>query len=62
MLRAGNLIAASVHDEYSVRPIIRTVCTRYCLTMTDVIQKCTNFHEGRVLVINSRPDEILLDF
>ena len=37
------LIAASIHDKYSVGPSIRPICTRSCFTMTNMIQVCSNF-------------------
>ena len=37
------LIAASIYDEYSAGPSIRSICTRYHFTMTHVIQVCCNF-------------------
>jgi len=39
-----NLIAVSICDRYSVGPSIRPMCTRYCFTMTNMIQVCSNFH------------------
>ena len=53
-----DLIAASIHDGYSVGASIRPIRTRSCLTMTDVIQVCSNFHCARAFIINARPDEI----
>ena len=53
-----DLIAGSIYDEYSVGPSIQPVCTTYCFTMTNMIQVCSNFHEARVFVLNSRRDEI----
>ena len=38
-----DLIAASIHDNYSVGPSIRPICTRCCLTMTYMIQVCSYF-------------------
>ena len=40
----ADLIAASIYDNYSVGPSIRPICTRYCFTMTNLIQVCSNFH------------------
>ena len=54
----SDLIAASIYDEYSTGPSIRPICTRCCLTMTNVIQVCSNFHSARVFIANTRPDEI----
>ena len=39
-----HLVAASIHDEYSIGPSIRLTCTRYCFTMTKLIQVCSKFH------------------
>ena len=50
--------AASVYDEQSIGPSTRQICTRYCSTMTNMIQLCTNFYEARVLIVNTRPDQI----
>ena len=52
-----NLNAASIHAKYSVGPLIRPICTRCCLTMSCMIQVCSNFHRSRVLTTNARPDE-----
>ena len=38
----GDFIEVSVYDKRSVGPSIRPVCTRCCLTMTDMIQVCSN--------------------
>ena len=38
-----HLIAASIYDKYLVGPSIRPICTRYCFTMTNVIQVCSRF-------------------
>ena len=54
-----DLIASGIYDEYSVGPSIRPICTRCCLTMTHMIQVCSNFHSARVLIIKTRPDEIV---
>ena len=40
---ATNLTPVSIYDKYSAGPSIRPICTRCCLTMTDVIQACGNF-------------------
>ena len=37
-----NRISASIYVEYSVGPSIRPICTRYCFTMTNMIQVCSN--------------------
>jgi len=39
-----DLIAASIHDKYSVGPSIRPIYTRCCFTMTNMIQVCGIFH------------------
>ena len=39
-----DLIAASIYSKYSVGLSVRQVCTRYCLTMTNMIQACSNSH------------------
>ena len=46
--RGLNLIAASIYDKLSRGPSIRPVCTRYCFTMTSMIQVCSNFHRARL--------------
>ena len=35
-----------VYHKYSVSPSIRPICTRCCLTMTSMIQTCSNFIEA----------------
>jgi len=52
-----DLIAVSVYDKHSVGPSIRTICTRCCFTMTDMIQVCSSFHEAPAFMILTRPDE-----
>ena len=42
----------------SVSPSIRPISTRCCLTMTYVIQVCSNFRWARVFIINTRRNEI----
>ena len=37
-------IATRIYDEYSAGPSIRSICTRCCLTMTNMIQVCSKFH------------------
>ena len=54
-----DLIAASIHDEYSVGPSIRRICTRCWFTMTSMIQVCSEFHWARVFIINTCPVEIV---
>jgi hypothetical protein len=56
-----DLIAVSVHDEYSVGPSIRPIRTRRCFTTTSMIQVCSNFHQARACIIRTRPDEIGVD-
>ena len=51
-------IAASIFDEYSVSPSTRPVFTRCCFTLANIIQVCSNFHEARAFITNTRPDEI----
>jgi len=53
-----DLIAASIYHKYSVGPSIRPICTRFCFTMTNMIQVCSNFRCDRVFIINTRPDEM----
>ena len=36
-------IRTSIHDEYSVGPSVRTICTRCCFTSTNMIQVCGSF-------------------
>ena len=48
------LIAASTCDKHSVGPLIRPICTRFCVAMTNMIQVCSNFYWARVLIINAR--------
>ena len=53
-----NLIRTSIYDELSIGPSIQNVCTWCCFTMTNMIQVCGNFHWARVVIINTRSDEI----
>ena len=53
-----DLIAANVYEKYSVGPSIRSIYTRCCFTMTDTIQVCSNSHQARVFIINTRPDAV----
>ena len=55
-----DLIAAIIHDQYSVGPSIRPICTRSCFKMTNMIQVCSNFHGSRVFDINNRRDEFFI--
>ena len=57
LLDIQDLIAASIH-EYSVGPSIRPISTECCFTMTNMIEACSNFHESRAFIINTRPAEI----
>ena len=52
--RSQYLIAASVYDEYPGGPSIRPIFTRCCFTMTSMIQVCSNFHDARVFILNTR--------
>ena len=54
----GDLIAASIHDKYSVSPSIRPVYTRCCFTMTNMIQVCSIFYWARIFIMYTRPNEI----
>ena len=45
------LIAASSYHKDSVGPSIRPICTRCCLTMTNMIQVCSKFRSSRVFII-----------
>ena len=54
----GGLIAAIIWDKYSVCPAIRHVCTRCCSKLPHMIHMCGNLYWARVIIINSRPDEI----
>jgi len=36
---------------------IGPIRTRCCLTMTNMIQVCSNFHRARVFIMNTRPDK-----
>ena len=51
-------IAASNYDKHSVGPSFRPICDRYCSTMTNMMQVCSNFHQARVFITITRPDEI----
>jgi len=53
----GDLIAASIYDNYSVGPSIRPICTRCCFTKTNMIRVCRNVHWAGVCIMNIRPDE-----
>ena len=59
---ASDLIAASTYDKYSVDLSIRPICTRCCLTMTDMIQVCSNFHCARVFIAKIRLNKILMHY
>jgi len=52
-------ISASVHDNYSIGPSFAPVCTRCCLSMTNIIQVCSYFHWARVFIICTRPVELI---
>ena len=54
------LIVASVYDKYPVGPSIRSICTRFCFTMTNMTQASGDFHSALVFFRNIRPDEIHL--
>ena len=54
-----NLMAVSIHHKHSIGPSIRPICTKCCLTKTDMIQLYGNFYSCRAFLINTRPDEIL---
>ena len=56
--RQLNLTAANIHDQYSVSPSVRSICTRCCFTVTNMIRACSNFHRACVFIINTHPDEI----
>ena len=53
-----DLIAVSIHDDYSIGPSIRPICARFCFTMTNMILVCSNFLWARIFFLNSHPDEI----
>ena len=53
-----DLIAAIGYDKHSMCPSIRSIRTKRCFTMTDMVQVYSNFHSARVFVINSRWGEI----
>ena len=46
----------TMHGRYAIS--IQPILTTCCLTVTNMIQLCGNFHQVRVFVINSRLDEI----
>jgi len=52
------LIAASICDKLSIVRSTRSICTRCCLKMIDMIQVCSHFQSARVFIINTLPDEI----
>ena len=54
-----DLIASSFYDRYSAGSSTFPICTRCCLTMTNFIQVLSKSHSARVLIINTRPGEIL---
>ena len=58
VVRPSCQIAASIYDEYSVGLSICPTFTRLCLTMTSMIQVCSNLNRARVFITNTRPDEI----
>ena len=39
-----NLIGASMFGKYSVGPSIRSICTRRCFTMINMVQACSDFY------------------
>ena len=45
----ADLIAVSVYDGNSVGPSTQPICTRWCFTMTNMIQACSNFIEPEYL-------------
>ena len=53
-----DLIAASIYNKYSIGPSIRSIWNRCCLTMTDIVQVCSDFNFARAFIIKTRPDEI----
>ena len=59
-----DLMPASVYDECSVGPSFRSICSRWCFSMTNMIQvginfrSCTYFRWARVCSTNTRPNEI----
>ena len=53
-----DLIVSSIYDQNSVGPSIRPIGTRFCFTMTHMIQVCSNFYQVRAFIIHSGPDEI----
>ena len=53
-----DLTAVSIYDKYSIGPSMRSMCTRCCFTMTNMMQVWSNFRWARVFIINTRPDEI----
>ena len=55
----ADLIPVGIYDKYSVGPSIQPICTRWCFSMTNMIQVCGNFLWALVLIINTRSDEIL---
>ena len=57
-LHPNDLIAASVYDQYSIGPSLRPICTRWYLTMNNMIQVCSNSHWVRVFTINTSADGI----
>ena len=51
------MIAASIYDKHSIGPCTRPIYTSYSLTMTNMIQVCSQFHWVGVCIIDTRPDE-----
>jgi len=53
------LILANIHENtISVGTSIRPICTRRCVTLTNISQVCSNFCRVRVFIMNTRPDEV----
>ena len=42
-LRGKDLIAVNMYNKHSVGPSIRSIWTRSCFTLTNMIQVCSNF-------------------
>ena len=40
----AGLIPEGIYHKYSVGPSIRSICTRWCCTMTNMTQVCSKFH------------------
>ena len=53
-----DFIPTSIYDRYSVGPSVRSICTRCCFTITDMIQVCSKFRRAPAFITNIRLEEI----